>query len=436
MKLKTAPSSLFRKVLWLCVCVVAANSVLAQSALRIARIEAEGLQTLTADTVIAGSGLKVGDPFSVAALDTAAQRLVDSGLFKNVGYRTRTAGAAVTVIFQLEEVKGNQSPVILDNFIWFSDEELADAIRREVPSYNGSAPDTGNSIELIRQALQNFLESRKMPGRVEYMLTDAAHLYSVTGVPLKICTLHFPGAHDVSEEKLIQATRAGTDPNYSRQSANTFPKYGLFPLYREIGHLRASFGHPIAKPDTNPGCEGGVDLTIPVVEGLVYSWEKAEWSGNQALSANQLDEALGMRSGEVANGNEFDKRTREVEKAYGKQGYIEAHLESAPRFDDAAQRVTYSITVKEGSQYRMGTVDFKGFSDADVEHLRERWELKSGTIYDQSYAPRFFRARGSEVLAKMGRNALAQQRAMPNIGITEKPSRLALTVDVVFEIKN
>ena len=133
--------------------------VLAQSVRKIVRIETEGLQTLTAENVIASSDLKVGDPFSVDAVDAAAQRLIDSGLFKNVGYRTRTTGAAVTITFQLEELKGNRSPVVFDNFIWFSDEELADAIRREVPSFNGSAPDTGNTTELIKQALQNFLDS-------------------------------------------------------------------------------------------------------------------------------------------------------------------------------------------------------------------------------------------------------------------------------------
>src|SRR6185503_2215455 len=156
------------------------------SARKIAAIETEGLQTLKTETVVATSGLKIGDTFSVEATDAAAERLVSSGLFKKVGARTRNAGANVTIIFQLEEVKGQSSPVVFDNFIWFSDEELAAAVVREVPAFNGSAPDIGNTNEAITKALQNLLEERKLPGRVEYNLTEHEHLFRVEGVPMKI----------------------------------------------------------------------------------------------------------------------------------------------------------------------------------------------------------------------------------------------------------
>src|SRR5919106_2745290 len=116
------------------------------------------------------------------------------------------------------------SSVAFDNFIWFSDEELSAAIKREVPSFNGSAPNAGDTTEAIKKALQNFLAERKLPGQVEYNLTEHEHLFRVEGVSMKICTLHFPGAQSVSEEKLIEATRSNMDPDYSRQSAKTFPK--------------------------------------------------------------------------------------------------------------------------------------------------------------------------------------------------------------------
>src|SRR5262245_55271445 len=103
---------------------------MSQGARRIARIEIEGLNRLTSENVIAMSGLKVGETFSVSSLDAAAQHLVDSGLFKNVGYRTKTMGSAVTVTFQVEENKSNDSPVVFDNFIWFSDEELTAVVQK------------------------------------------------------------------------------------------------------------------------------------------------------------------------------------------------------------------------------------------------------------------------------------------------------------------
>lgn len=419
----------------ICVSIVITTAILAQTGQKIAEIQVEGLQTLTSETVIATSGLKIGETFSVEAIDAAAERLVNSGLFKRVGYRTRNAGANVTITLQVEELKGQSSPVVFDNFVWFSDEELATAIKREVPSFNGSAPDIGNTNEAIKKALQNVLAERKLPGQVEYNLTEHEHLFRVEGVPMKICTLHFPGAQSVSEQKLIEATRSSMDLDYSRQSAKTFPKYGLYPIYRELGHLRASFGSPIAKPEMNAGCEG-VDLTIPVNEGAAYSWATPEWSGNQVLSAKELDDALGMKPGEVANGKKFDKGLSEVKKAYGKHGHIQTQLKPTPEFDDGAPKVTFKIAVNEGPQYRMGTVEFKGFSSEDAARLAQKWALKSGDVYDQTYAGRFLREAAGEVLSRLAKERQSQGKATLNLGTQENPNRQALIVNLVIELKN
>ena len=417
------------------VSILFATTIFAQPGRKIVAIETEGLQTLKTETVIATSGLKIGEPFSVEATDAAAERLVSSGLFKKVGYRTRTAGANVTITFQLEEVKGQSSPVAFDNFIWFSDEELSAAIKREVPTFNGSAPDIGNTTEAIKKALQNLLDEHKLPGQVEYNMTEHDHLFRVAGMPMRICTLHFPGAQTVSEEKLIQVTRSSMEHEYSRQSAQTFPKYGLYPLYRELGHLRASFGQPVAKPVRSEECEG-VDLTIPVNEGAVYSWVKAEWSGNQVLAAKELDDALGMKAGEVANGKKFDKGLNEVAKAYGKSGHIQTRMDPTPEFDDAAQKVTFKISVNEGPQYHMGTVEFKGFPADDAFILNKRWGLRSGDVYDQTYAGQYLRDNAREIMSRIAQARQAQGKPVPNLGIQEKPDRQSLVVNLTIELKD
>jgi outer membrane protein assembly factor BamA len=235
--------------------------------------------------------------------------------------------------------------------------------------------------------------------------------------------------------ELIQATRSSMDAEYSRQSAKTFPKYGLYPIYRELGHLRASFGSPVAKPAANADCEG-VDLTIPVNEGAVYSWVKAEWSGNQVLPAKELDDALGMKPGEVANGKKFDKGLNEVQKVYGKRGHIQAQMNPSPEFEEAAPKVTFKIAVNEGPQYRMGTVEFKGFSPVDAALLSEKWGLKSGEVYDQSYGNTFLRVDGREILSRIANERQSQGKPLPNLSTEERPNRQTLVVNLMIENKN
>jgi outer membrane protein insertion porin family len=410
---------------------------------RIAKIEIEGLARLSAEEVIATSELKNGAPFSVRDLDAAGQRLVDSGLFAKVGYRTSTKGNLVTIILQVEETKGGQSLVVFDNFVWFTNDELVAAIKREVPSFNGTAPDAGKMTDAISHALQNLLKERQIEGTVEYApwqsrFTGAKqeHLFNVSGVPIPICKLHFPGAKNVPEEKLVRSSRQLTDADYSLKSAIAFANIILFPIYREAGQLRAKFAEPDSKFEGASNCKGGVDLTIPVEEGPIYLWDKAEWSGNEALSPTELDAALGMKQGEIANGVKFDKGLVEVEKRYGRTGHLDVRLGEQPEFDDTASRVTYKIVVKEGPQYRMGKLTIKGLSEADSQSLEQRWKLKSGEVFDSSYFDRFFKTDAREEMQKIILARRAQGKGPPQVRDETIPNRQTLTADVTVEFKN
>jgi len=408
---------------------------------KLARIEFEGLHRLSREQLQKISGLEIGQTVDVDALDAAGQRLMDSGLVSKLNYRLQTKANQATVTFQIEEGRGTESLVVFDNFIWFTEDELSDAVRREVPSFNGMAVSTGNMTDAITRALQNLLSGHKLPGNVEYLPsenidhTKLEHLFAVRGVSLPICMLHFPGAHSVEEERLIKSSQELLGTEYSRRIAGMFAIANLFPFYRELGHLRASFGQPQARAVTGLNCKDGVELTIPIEEGGVYSWEKSEWSGNQVLTPQELDAALGMKTGEVANGLKLDKGIAAVIKAYGPKGYIAASVRPQPEFDDSARKVTYHLTVKEGSQYRMGNLIIKGFSDNLGNYLRGKWELKAGEVYDQGYAENFFKKEFREVMRKVLEERQEQGKPAPKkVNIETRPNRETLTVDVTFEL--
>jgi outer membrane protein assembly factor BamA len=221
----------------------------------IARIEFEGLRQVAPDEALATSGLKTGQPFKVEEVDAAAQRLLDSGIFKQIGYSTRTIGTKVTITFKVEEASGGDAPVVFDNFIWFTDEQLMDAVRSEVPLFTGRAPNAGKMPEAITLALQQLLAEHKLPGSVEYLAAGdlsgriLGHVFSVRGIKMPICTLHFPGAKNVSEEKLANTSKELSDTDYSRDTVRVFAGMKLVAIYRELGQLRAQFATPVGKPD-------------------------------------------------------------------------------------------------------------------------------------------------------------------------------------------
>ena len=423
--------------------VCGSTALAAQQNFKISKIEFEGLQRLSAEDIIETSTLKIGQPFDVSVLDVAAQRLMDSGLFKNVAYQTHANRDQITITFLVEETKGGDSRVLFDNFIWFTDEELVAAVRRDVPSFSGTAPDLGNGTLAIIHALQRLLQEHNIEGTVEYMASQNApgspvqeHVFNVTGINIPICTLHFPGATNVSEAKLVENSKALLGNDYSRKFSTLFAINNLFPIYRELGQLGAAFAPPVAKPETSAKCRSGVDLTIPVAEGYVYKWDKANWSGISALTAQELDAVLGMKASLPANGVALDKGFVAVQKAYGRKGYLAVHLRSHPEFDDNAQKVSYIIDVREGPQYHMGKLLTKGLSESATKTLIQEWKLKPGDVFDQGYPIEFSQKQMGPILQSAFEERRAQGKPAPHIKSDLKMNRETLTVDVTYELTN
>lgn len=368
----------------------------AQKPARLSKIEVVGLRHLTPEQIIAVSELQIGQSVDPDILDAAANRLMHSGLFKRLTYRVHNTGDQDTVIFEVEEAARNL-PVVFENFVWFSDDEIFHAIRQDVPFFDGTSPEAGGTADKIAAALQRLLNENRIPGQVEFLpYGDASSskqelLFTVKGVKIPVCSLHFPGTVAVSEGDLIKSSQQLLKSDYSKKDAGEFAKYTLLPLYRHVGHLRARFEEPAAKLETDAGnqCVNGVAVTIPVDEGVAYSWEKAEWSGNQVVSSDELSAALSMKAGDVADGLKIEKGQHGVSKAYGRRGYVAIRLRESPEFDDAARRVTYRFTISEGQQYHMGNLVISGLSSEDAQQLRAKWTLASGAVFDESYLEDF-----------------------------------------------
>jgi outer membrane protein insertion porin family len=413
-----------------------------QRQMKLAKIQVEGLERLTSDEVVATSGLKVDETYDVGGLDAAAKLLVDSGLFKSVAYKTQTVSGLTTIIFRVEELKTGASPVAFDNFVWFRDEELAEAIRRDVPSFAGAASDSGNMTDRITATLQRLLKERNLPGTVEYMPSQdlasgrTEHLFSVVGVKIPICTVDFSGSSGVSEAALIKNSKELIGTKFSRTGVGAYAVARLYPLYREVGLLRARFGQAHARLVGSSNCKDGVDLTVPVEEGAVYSWEKAVWTGNQSMSVAALEAELGMKNGEVANGAKYDEGLRKVRRAYGRKGHLFATLQDRLEFDDAARRVSYKIDVREGPQFRMGNLVVKGFSEGEERFLRESWRLTPGDVYDAGYLEEFLKSSFGTVMTSVSQRLRAESRDPSKVVTDARPDRRTLKVDVVFEIVN
>jgi outer membrane protein assembly factor BamA len=159
-----------------------------------------------------------------------------------------------------------------------------------------------------------------------------------------------------------------------------------------------------------------VSVTLTANEGPAYAWEAAEWKDNVALGVDDLGKLMGMRSGDLANALTIDAGLRQVAKAYGRKGYIQAQTLLTPRLNDENRRAIFEIRVVEGRQFRMGTVEVHGFSERDAATLSSRWRLKPGDIYDASYSDEFS-SKELAPLRRAGKPTSLQYDVDPTAGV-------------------
>lgn len=381
-------------------------------------IDVAGTTRMTREDVAKLSGLAVGTPVQVATLQSAAERLARSGLFESVEYRYTTMAGKLTVTFDVVEAERNV-PVIFDNFVWFSDAQLLGAVREALPSFDGRVPQNEDVPDHITRALQAILDSRKIPGSVGFMPQTAVgsdslqFIFKVADPSPRICKVGFEGVSPGPLRELASNVAPLVGQDYSRFYVSSMTAATLTDTYRHLGYWRASFESPTTTLDDS--CDG-VSLQLSVDEGPSYVWQMAEWKGNVALDANALDKLLGMRSGDLADLVKIKSGLRQVAKAYGRNGYVQAQTSLTPRLNDEQRRAVFEIHVTEGRQFRMGALEVLGFSERDGETLSKRWRLKPGDIFDASHADEFS-AKELAPLRRTGKPAELQYHVDPSAGV-------------------
>ncbi|HEX8282337.1 MAG TPA: POTRA domain-containing protein [Pyrinomonadaceae bacterium] len=406
-------------------------------AIKLDRIEFKGLERVKEAEALEKSGLAAGQSVDIDAVEAAANRLLESGLFVNLSYKLKGTTDKSVLTFEVVERKWTM-PVSFDNFVWFTDEELAAAVRRKLPAFDGTAPEAGGVTEQIKQALEELLRERKIEGSVEYTLSESPatrrveHLFSVKGPALRVCKITYAGARAVPEETLVTKSGGIFDNDYSRAYTAGFVESSLLPLYHEKGYLRAAFGPPKVAVEASPECRG-VALAFAVDEGSIYVWDKAAWEGASGLTAQELDAALGMRNREVANAVKIAGGLMRVRRAYGRKGYLGVRVKPEMEFDDTARSISYRFRVEEGAQYRMGELTITGLDEVSANNLRGRWRLLHREIYDEGYLDEF----GKKAVAEFVRDAARAGNPLPAFKIESKvtPDHTKHTVDVTINFK-
>jgi outer membrane protein insertion porin family len=415
----------------------AAQSAAGEGTAALREIKSEGQKVLTEAQIVALSGLETGTQVGRTELQAGADKLVGSGLFATVRYDFKTRNDGVILTFYVAE--SPRLPAYYDNFPWFGDSELNDAIRTRVPFFDGTLPEGGNVVDEAAEAVHGLLASHNLQYAVQHAVTanplgdGNIQQFSVEGTALKIASVNFSDAALASNSGVQEHLSEIVGKPYSRMAIDTFLAEQIRPVYLKQGYLQAKLGPPEVRLSGPPSAKlpEEIPVFVPVNAGAVYHFAALAWSGNNVLSSISLESFLGLKAGAVADGMEFEGGVERIQDEYGRRGYLDATVQPTTSYNEAAHTVSYKIAVTEGTQYHMGGWVITGLSTNGEQKVRTMFPVASGDIFDKMKYQDFLIALQNHSKEILGELPIHYQ----TVGHWLKPDAEKKTVDVLLDFK-
>jgi outer membrane protein assembly factor BamA len=368
-------------------CSMRAQTPDVTASLREVRIE--GQKHLSEAQVVAITGLTVGSDVGRADLQAGADKLVQTGLFDKVSYRFETR-TGVVVTYHVEE--SPRVPAYFDNIPWFADSELADAIRKRLPFFDGTLPEGGGAVDQAAEAIKELIASHGLQVTLQHEVIGnpfadgKLQLFKEEGPTLRIEKLQFGDTSLLASKAVQQHLEEIVGKPYSRMAIDLFLTEAIRPVYLAKGCLHPKLGPPeirlTGKPEEK--LPEQLPVFVPIDPGPVYHWKEVHWTGNATVSEFTLSTDVGLKPGDVADGMKIEAGWDRVREEFAHHGYLDAKVDPVAAFDESAHTVSYSVAIHEGRQYRFGKMVLTGLSPTAEKKLHAAWPIPEGEVFDKT----------------------------------------------------
>jgi outer membrane protein insertion porin family len=162
---------------------------------------------------------------------------------------------------------------------------------------------------------------------------------------------------------------------------------GLKKLYQDKGYLDVAVNFK-----TVPGPNNSAVGIFSVKEGQVVEIGKIEFHGNKVLSSRQLRGVMQTKTHSllsyVFDTGILDTKTLQDDREritalYYQHGYLNAHV-SEPVITRHDSKLTITMDVEEGDQYKVGKVNLDGDLKVPKKDLEEKLTLEPGGVFKPS----------------------------------------------------
>ena len=385
-------------------------------------VQVEGNRRLRDEDVLYHVQTRKGDPYNEAQVQRDLQALLNLPFFDKT--RTRVAATDGTlggkvVIFFVEEL-----PVIRElTFKGLKSVGEADVLKEFREQRVGVTKETTFDpvkVNNARRVIKELLAQRGHPNAVVNADTEQVSQTSVAltfnvdeGDRVRVVDIEFEGNQRFSDGELRGAMKlvkeAGLMSRFRGQDILHLEKLdydlrkNVWDYMRSKGYLEASTGEPrveglgprrtgfpVLPLPILSSTDEGLRVTIPVREGKLYRLGEIKIEGNSIYSEELIRQVIGLKAGEIANGQRIGKAVHEdLKNLYGRSGFIQYDPEITPSFRPNTQKpdegiADFTITINEGKQFTLRRLEFLGNTYTRDNVLRREVAVNEGDIFDRS----------------------------------------------------
>jgi outer membrane protein insertion porin family len=400
------------------------NSIQNQQQQLVEEVDIQGNRRLRDEDLLYYIRTRPGDVLNQQQLERDLRELLSLNFFDKTATRVLTEEAprgGVRVIFEVREL-----PIIRDLQFEGNDalpeSEILKQFREQRVGISKEAVFDPVKVNAARRVIRELLASKGFPNATvtenveDVSATSVAVTFNIDqGRRSRIIDIQFEGNEVFKDGELRSALQlvkeTGLISRFKGQDILDLRKleYDLQKNVREYmfskGYFQARIGEPqveglgVQRTDFIPlitlplpllsSKDDTLRIIVPVTEGKLYRIGDVKIEGNSIYSTERIVEALGLKKGEVADGQRLRKALYEdLKKAYGSQGFVLYDAELNPSFRDNPNNpkegvVDLNITIDEGKQFRLRRLEFAGNTFTRDRVLRREVLINEGDIYNQ-----------------------------------------------------
>src|SRR5579883_31520 len=354
-------------------------------------VSVEGNHLYTADQILAVAGLRAGEIAGKAEFEAARDRLNATGAFDNVGYhfapspdgKGYDAAIEVTEVPQVYPLRFQDLPA--------SDAELRAVFKKKFPLFGEKMPATKAMLDRYVAALSEFLAAKNYHEPVAAKPTsDATSDLVIVFRPAKarpnIARVKFTNAGDLPTGMLETAMfGVAVGIPYDEPEFRLLLDSQIRPIFEARGKIRVAF----PKITTEPAKDvDGVDVTVQVEPGPVYTLEHVSFTGAEAPD-EPFAKLANFKTNQAVDFDQVKAAQDRIAQSMHHSGYLQANSSVKRDIDDQNKKISIVIDVKPGPLFTLGKLEIVGLDIESEPVIRKMWTLQPGKPFNDSYPEHF-----------------------------------------------